>query len=160
MVAQAPGSVKKFKPAELADALRRKLPDYMVPSAFMLLDALPLTANGKVDREALPRPHEQARRELKEDYVAPRTQPQTEIAGIWADILNIKNVGIHDNFFELGGDSLQAIQIINMLRDRFQIDLSLQSLFEAPSIYHFANLIKTTNLPASEQDNDLEEGLI
>jgi hypothetical protein len=95
--------------SELRKFLHVKLPDYMVPAAFTLLDALPLTPNGKVDRHALPLPAPSA---LAEGFVAPRTPAEVLLAGIWMQVLGLERVGIHDNFFELGGDSILSMQII------------------------------------------------
>ena len=100
---------------ELRTELKAKLPDYMVPSAFVLLEKLPLTPNGKLDRRALPAP-EQSRPELEGGYVAPRTPLEEVIAGIWADVLHLEQVGVEENFFELGGHSLLATQVIARVR--------------------------------------------
>jgi hypothetical protein len=97
--------------SDLAAHLKTRLPEYMIPSAFILLEELPLTPNGKVDKRALPAP-DASRPELKESFAAPRTQTEEVLAGIWADVLGLERVGIHDNFFELGGDSILSIQII------------------------------------------------
>ena len=143
---------------EIHSFLRKKLPDYMVPNSFVFLDVLPLMPNGKVNRRAIPMP-DHVKPEQERSFVAPRTPLEVCIAEEWAQVMNIERVSIHDNFFELGGNSLVALRTINMLRDRFQVDLPLRSLFEAPTISDLANLIKTTNL-ASNQNDDLEEGLI
>jgi len=92
--------------------LQERLPDYMVPQAFVYLEALPLTPNGKINRKALPAP-EQARPELEREYVAPRTPVEELLAGIWQQVLGIERIGIHDNFFELGGDSILSLQIVS-----------------------------------------------
>jgi acyl-CoA synthetase (AMP-forming)/AMP-acid ligase II/acyl carrier protein len=123
--------------SELRAFLKQKLPEYMVPSAFVFLDALPLTANGKIDRKALPLP-DQRRLELQEVYVAPRTPTEEMIAEIWAEVLKLDKVGIHDNFFELGGHSLLATQVISRLRDAFQLELPVRVLFERPTIEELA----------------------
>jgi acyl carrier protein len=118
---------------ELRSFLKQKLPDYMVPSAFVMLEALPLTPNGKVDRRSLPAP-DQTRPELWEAFVAPRTPVEELLAGIWAEVLKLERVGVYDNFFDLGGHSLLAIQVVSRLRVAFQVELPLRSLFEAPTI--------------------------
>jgi amino acid adenylation domain-containing protein len=105
----------------------------MMPSAFVVLDKLPRTPNGKVDRRALPVP-DKARPELEETFVAPRTPIDEVLAGIWAEVLGLDKVGVQDNFFELGGHSLLATQVISRVRDAFSVELSLYSLFEAPTI--------------------------
>jgi len=99
----------------LREHLKKKLPEYMVPAAFVFLEKLPLTTNGKVDRKALPLP-EQQRPELAGRYVAPRTEAETKLATIWSKVLRLKRVGINDNFFELGGDSILSIQILSLAR--------------------------------------------
>ncbi len=95
---------------ELRAFLKDRLPEYMAPSAFVVLDALPLTPNGKIDRRALPEPE---RVEPERPYTAPRTPEETTLAGIWADVLHVPRVGVHDNFFELGGDSILGLQMLS-----------------------------------------------
>ena len=113
--------------------LQERLPDYMLPSAFVLLDALPLTPNGKVDRRALPAPG-QSRPDLKQALVAPRSRDEELIAGIFAEVLHVERVGVYDNFFELGGHSLLATQVISRLRDTFQVEMPVRELFESPTV--------------------------
>ena len=113
--------------------MKEKLPDYMVPSAFVMLEALPLTPNGKVDRRALPTP-DHARPEMEETFVAPRSLVEELLAKIWSEVLNVEQPGIYDNFFELGGHSLLATRVISRLRDALQVELPLRSLFETPTI--------------------------
>ena len=123
--------------SELRRFLQKKLPDYMIPSNFIVLDAHPLTPSGKVDRLAMPAP-DTARPELEEVFVAPRSPIEEILAGIWTQLLELERVGVHDNFFELGGHSLLATRIISRLRDAFQIELPLRSLFEAPTVAELA----------------------
>ncbi|MCC5644522.1 amino acid adenylation domain-containing protein [Nostoc sp. CHAB 5824] len=118
---------------QLRDFLKQKLPVYMIPSAFMLLPALPLLPNGKIDRCSLTIP-ESVRTELEETFVPPRTDVEEVLAGIWAKILRVERVGIHDNFFELGGHSLLATQVISRIRETFKLDLPLRCLFESPTV--------------------------
>ena len=99
---------------ELRAHLKRSLPDYMVPSAFVVLEALPLTPNGKIDRRALPAPEADA--VVRGEYVAPRTPVEEMLAGIWAEVLKLERVGVQDNFFELGGHSLLAIRVMERMR--------------------------------------------
>ncbi|MFB8791841.1 MAG: amino acid adenylation domain-containing protein [Potamolinea sp.] len=122
--------------------LKQKLPDYMVPSAFVILENLPLTPNGKVNRRALPTPNI-INTELSKTYVAPQTPIEKVLAEIWAEVLGLKQVSVQDNFFELGGHSLLATQLISRVRDAFQVELPLRSLFEAPTVENFANYIET-----------------
>ncbi|MCR1346361.1 amino acid adenylation domain-containing protein [Acidithiobacillus ferrooxidans] len=116
--------------AELRRHLRESLPDYMVPVAFVRLDALPLTPNGKIDRKALPAP---GRSEIHEAYVAPRTPTEALITGVWEEVLGREQVGAEDNFFELGGHSLLAVKVQSMLRERAGIELPIQYMFESPT---------------------------
>jgi amino acid adenylation domain-containing protein len=119
--------------SELRDFLRAKLPEYMIPSTFVFLDALPLTLNGKIDRKSLPVP-DRNRGELKQAYVAPRGPTEEILVGIWADVLKLDQIGIHDNFFDVGGHSLLATQVISRVRQAFQMDLPLRTIFEEPTI--------------------------
>ncbi|MDT5268370.1 MAG: hypothetical protein QOH49_556 [Acidobacteriota bacterium] len=109
-----------------------KLPDYMIPSLFVVMDKLPLTSSGKVDRRALPAP-DQSRPELTEAYVAPASAAEVVLAGIWADVLGVEQVGVQDNFFDLGGDSLTAIQVVAQARER-ELPLTIQQLFQHPTV--------------------------
>jgi amino acid adenylation domain-containing protein len=120
----------------LRDFLKQKLPDYMVPGAFVFLDNIPLTANGKVDRNALPLPDLSFT--SMSNFTPPVTSTQTELAQLWAEVLNIPQVGIHNNFFELGGHSLLATQIMSRLRSIFGVELPLRSLFGSPTVAELA----------------------
>jgi amino acid adenylation domain-containing protein len=122
---------------EMQSFLRSKLPEYMVPSAFVMLDALPLTANGKVDRAALPLP-EHAEQTTANAYVAPRTPVEAELASLFSQVLGVDRVGVHDNFFALGGSSLNAVGLIHQVREQFHVDIPLRTLFESPYISTFA----------------------
>ena len=112
----------------------------MVPSAFVLLDALPLTPHGKLDRHALPVP-DYKKPEQGKTFVAPRTPVEEKVARIWAEVLGLPEVGIYDNFFELGGHSLKATQIMSRLRDALRIELPLRTIFEAPTIEGLAGVL-------------------
>jgi acyl carrier protein len=103
----------------------------MVPSSFVFLEQMPLTPNGKIDRRALPQPGAPV---SDTAYVAPRTPNEEKLAAIWASILKLEQVGIHDNFFDLGGQSLLATQLISRVRDTFEIELPLRSIFESPTV--------------------------
>ncbi|MEG4490504.1 amino acid adenylation domain-containing protein [Microcoleus sp. D3_18_C4] len=125
--------------SELRSFLKEKLPEYMLPSAFVLLDALPLTPNGKVDRKALKAPD-------TENFplnaaLAPRTPEEQLLAEIWSNVLGVKQIGIGDNFFELGGHSLLATQLIAKVRETFQVELPLRSLFQSPTVESLAEAI-------------------
>ncbi|HKY09305.1 MAG TPA: non-ribosomal peptide synthetase, partial [Candidatus Binatia bacterium] len=139
--------------AEIRKYLRQKLPDYMVPSAFVLLSELPLTPNGKVDRGALPAPNRDTP-ELASVYQAPRTPVEETIASIWRKILKTPRVGVHDNFFDLGGHSLLATQVISRLHDVLKVDIPLRVLFELPTIAQIAGspFLATPRQEYSEPD--------
>jgi acyl carrier protein len=143
------GDLTRYLAVELRSFLKQKLPDYMIPSALVFLEALPRTSNGKVDRRALPAP-EQNRPEQENPFVPPSTVAQKAITEIWAQVLKVDRVGIHDNFFELGGHSLLAIEIVSRLRDVFQIDLPLRSLFENPTVAGLAAQVVVNKTPSEE----------
>jgi acyl carrier protein len=126
-----------FDAAEVTKYLKRKLPEYMIPSALVLLDELPLTANGKVDRGELPAP-DQNRPECEKTFIAPRTPVEEILASIWSEVLKVARVGIHDNFFELGGHSLLATQIVSRIRIAFSIEMPLRHMFESPTVAEMA----------------------
>ena len=136
--------------SDLRDFMRQDLPEPMVPSFFVNLPALPRTFSGKVDRRALPRP-ERKRDAMKAPFVAPRTPTEEIVAGIWTQVLDIKEVGIHDNFFELGGHSLRMTQVVSRLSKAFQIELPLRTLFEIPTISALANRIEAIQRTAENQ---------
>ncbi|MBZ4336622.1 non-ribosomal peptide synthetase, partial [Corallococcus sp. AS-1-12] len=129
-VVPAPG--QPLDAAALRRALKDALPDYLVPSAFVALDALPLTPNGKLDRAALPAPVQGAARER--EYAAPRTDVQRQLADVWSELLRVERVGLHDDFFELGGHSLLTTQVLSRIRKVFQVELPLRELFDAPTV--------------------------
>ncbi|MDB4894665.1 MAG: amino acid adenylation domain protein, partial [Firmicutes bacterium] len=126
---------------ELRSFLREQLPEYMIPGIFVALERIPLSANGKVDRRALPAP-EQSRPELESAYVTPRTPAEELLAGIWAELLDVAHAGLYDNFFELGGHSLLATQAISRVRDAFAVDLPLRSIFQNPTVAGMAEAIE------------------
>ncbi|QFS50798.1 non-ribosomal peptide synthetase [Nostoc sphaeroides] len=127
---------------ELRHFLKAKLPEYMIPSAFVVLEKFPLTPNGKIDRRALPAPDKI--HQPDENYSLGLTPVQEMLAGIWAEILGIKQVGIHENFFELGGHSLLATRVISQIRKAFKVELPLRCLFESPTIAELAKEIEQT----------------
>ena len=120
-------------PSQLRPFLQEKLPDYMVPSAFVLLNELPLDPNGKVDRRALPAP-ERAQPELDATFVSPRTQTEELLAGVWAELLGMEQVSIHENFFDLGGHSLLVTQVVSRIRNLFQTEISFRVFFQNATI--------------------------
>lgn len=126
--------------SKLRSFLSDKLPNYMVPSFFILLDKLPLTPNGKVDRKALPLPND-SRPELENTFVAPRTSLEESLTGFWVQILGIKQVGIYDNFFELGGNSLEITELMVLVRETLEVELPLVSFFDTPTIAGLAEVI-------------------
>jgi acyl-CoA synthetase (AMP-forming)/AMP-acid ligase II/acyl carrier protein len=155
---------REFAPtvSDLRGFLRDKLPEYMVPSVFVILDALPLSSNGKIDRKALPAP-DQARPDPTGAFVAPRTRTEELLAGIWTKLLHVEKVGTHDNFFDLGGHSLIATRVISRLREEFRVDLPLRSLFESPTVAGLAERIETLlwaghrHQPAGAADSEERE---
>jgi amino acid adenylation domain-containing protein len=125
---------------QIRSFLKEKLPDYMIPQTFIILQALPLTPNGKVDRRALPAPDTSEMR-MEKQYIAPRTPIEEQLTRIWAEILHLKQVGIYENFFELGGHSLLAYQIISRVREAFGVELPLHTFFETDNIVEIAEII-------------------
>ncbi len=126
---------------DLRDHLADRLPDYMIPAAFVLLDALPRTPNGKLDRRALPAP-DRDRDQARESYVKPRDALELQLAQIWEAILDVRPIGATDNFFELGGHSLLAVRLIAQIQQQFAQNLLLSTLFEGPTIEHLATLLR------------------
>ncbi len=124
---------------ELRDLLSEQLPDYMIPAAFVLLTAMPLLPNGKIDRRALPAPDWQ--QSASTNFVAPRTPTEEVLAAIWAEVLGVERVSIHANFFDLGGHSLLATQALSRVRKAFQVNPPLRVIFEKPSIAGLAAVI-------------------
>jgi amino acid adenylation domain-containing protein len=132
-----PGEHSVLSVTELRRYLKEKLPEYMIPSSFVVLEALPLMPNGKADRNALP-PPDGKRPPLTKEFVSPRTEIEELIAQTWREVLKIDNVEIYDNFFELGGHSLLATQIVARLQEAFQKEIHLRVLFDAPTIAELA----------------------
>jgi len=125
----------------LQQALRASLPEHMVPSVIVLLDAFPLTPNGKVDRRQLPAPSGD-RPTLAQVYVAPRNEVESTLARIWTEVLRVERVGVNDSFFALGGHSLTATQVVARIRDAFAIELALRPLFESPTVAQLAIVVE------------------
>jgi amino acid adenylation domain-containing protein len=137
---------------QLRGYLRERLPEYMIPSAFVVLEALPLSPNGKVDRRALPSP-DAARPDAEAVPIGPRSADEEALAEIWRSVLGARLIGVHDNFFETGGHSLMATQVVSRVRDLFRVELPLRALFESPTIAglaaDIARLRSGADLPAS-----------
>jgi acyl carrier protein len=133
-----PSPDEEVAPAGLRDRLSGRLPEYMVPSAYVLLERLPLSANGKLDRRALPAPEKGS----GAAYVAPRTATEEVLAGIWAEVLGLERAGVEENFFELGGHSLLATQVVSRARQAFGVEVPLRTLFEAPTVAALAGCVE------------------
>ncbi|WP_301542273.1 non-ribosomal peptide synthetase [Pyxidicoccus fallax] len=129
-------------PVSPREWLRERMPEYMVPSAFVMLEALPLTPNGKVDRKALPAPD--ASTDTRASFVAPRDATEEKLAAIWAEVLRLEKVSVTEDFFFLGGHSLLATQVISRMRRAFQVELPVRALFEAPTIAALASRIESS----------------
>jgi amino acid adenylation domain-containing protein len=143
-------------PSELRDFLKAKLPDYMVPAAFVELDAFPLTPAGKIDRKALPAPDRNCGHTQRQ-FVPPQTPIESDLAAIWREVFRTENISVEDNFFDLGGHSLTAVQLIVRMRGQFGVDLPLTSLFEAPTIRGLAEVV--LKALADGSDHALAEAL-
>jgi amino acid adenylation domain-containing protein len=138
VLAQKPGPTVR----ELRRFLAMKLPSGLVPATFVILETLPLTPSGKVNRQALPVPGP-VRPDLEDLYVAPRTAIERQVTAIWCHLLALERIGIHDNFFELGGHSLLAMQLLSRVRDATHVEVSLLSFFETPTVAGLASIIAT-----------------
>ena len=140
---------QRLKPVTLREYLKQKLPDYMLPVAYISLEALPITPNGKLDRGALPAPADSGRR--TEEYVAFRTPIEEIVVGILEEVLRLDRVGIYDNFFEIGGHSLLAIQVASRVRSAFGVEIGVRSIFEEPAVEGLARRIEEA-MRAGERD--------
>ncbi|MTJ47693.1 non-ribosomal peptide synthetase/type I polyketide synthase [Dolichospermum sp. UHCC 0259] len=134
---------------QLRNYLKEKLPEYMIPSTFLILPAFPLTPTGKIDRRALPAP-ENFQQELAEIFVAPRNELELQLATIWEQVLGVSSVSINDNFFELGGHSLLAIQVISRITQTLKVNLSLRQLFATPTIESLSTWIESNSNLATQ----------
>ena len=137
---------------ELTSYLAHELPEFMVPSAYVAMDALPLTPNGKVDRGKLPPPT----RSRREALVAPGSETERRIADIWREVLNIDEVGIRDTFFDLGGNSLLVMRLANRLSTQFDREVAVADVFRSPTV---AKLAKFVSAAGDEVDAAVDEGL-
>jgi amino acid adenylation domain-containing protein len=134
--------------ADLRRHLGQTLPEYMLPSHFVRLDALPLTTNGKVDRRALPAPTSE-NSESERQRVAPRTDDEKALARIWSELLKVETIGVDDEFFALGGHSLLAIRALSRIRDQFGVEIPLQAMFAQPTIAGLAQALETARAAAA-----------
>jgi amino acid adenylation domain-containing protein len=144
------GEGASLEVSELRRSLREQLPDYMIPAAFVLLDELPLTASGKLDRRALPA-HDSTRPQLENIFIAPRTPVEAELSAIWCELLQLHQVSINDNFFELGGHSLLLTQFVSRVRHAYQVELPLRMLFDAPNIEDMTMLLATRQIEQEDR---------
>lgn len=152
---------EELEAVQLKDFLLESLPESIIPSVFVVMDALPRTISGKVDKRSLPAPNRQQNR----TFVPPRTPIETQLAQIWGQVLNLDRVGLNDNFFELGGHSLNATQLLSRVGKAFQIEIPLRSLFESPTLATQAQSIETLRwakenlqVPQPHLEGALEEG--
>ncbi|MBX7222932.1 MAG: amino acid adenylation domain-containing protein [Blastocatellia bacterium] len=144
------GKISKRLVPHLRAFLSGKVPDYMVPGAFVVLESFPLTVNGKVDRAALPAP-DRLRAEMQAGFVPPQTELEQSIAAIWSEVLGLEQIGSNDNFFHLGGHSLLATQLVSRMRLELETEVPLRIVFEAPTVAEMARLIETQTAAGSGQ---------
>ncbi len=150
--------------AELRARIRQRLPDFMVPSAFVFLDVLPITPNGKVDKKALPKPSSEAF--VTQDFVGARNGNEAILCDIWSEVLAVERVGIYDDFFELGGHSLLITKVASRIKDKLAIELPLRTLFEVPTIAALSEIISSLtyqpeqDMAQADDEEDFEEGSI
>ncbi|MDX1695323.1 MAG: amino acid adenylation domain-containing protein, partial [Ketobacteraceae bacterium] len=137
-------------PAQLKAVLRKQLPEYMVPAFYVVLDELPLTANGKVDKKALPEP--EAATGTAGQYIAPRNETEEQLVEIWQEVLNREQIGVKDNFFDIGGHSLLATQVVSRIREQFNVELALSVLFEDPTVEGIALHLLEAELGGTDDD--------
>lgn len=138
--------------ADLKIFAKKSLPEYMVPAHIMVLEELPLTGNGKIDKKALPKPD--GRDESEVAYVAPRNETEASLAKIWGEVLGLGKIGVQDLFFDVGGNSLLATQVISRVRSEFQVDIPLSALFEQPTVEAMALYILEAEVEDLDMDDD------
>jgi myxalamid-type nonribosomal peptide synthetase MxaA len=157
-----PTVTKALRVEALLEHLRPALPQYMLPSAFVVLESFPMTANGKLDRRALPAP--QGRSEEMCTYIAPRTEIERTLADIWTQVLKVDPIGVHDTLLELGGDSLHAMKLITRIAAEFKVDVSVVEVLQSPTIEQLTQLIEYKRLSEAETlitgDSEYEEGVV
>jgi acyl carrier protein len=137
-IARAPGA--QIEAEFLRNELKTGLPHYMVPSAFVYVDEIPLTANGKVDRTSL-LAFDSSGAEAEPNYVAPRTAFETALCEVWSEVLDVGQVSVNDNFFDLGGHSLLATQVIARMEEAFGVEVSLRAFFESPTVAELSEVV-------------------
>jgi len=137
-----------FDTDQIKQFLRRMLPEYMIPSMIVVMNEMPLSPSGKVDKKALPAP-DLDRSLMKSVYVEPRNDIERELVQICEELLGVDQVGVHDNFFELGGHSLLATQFISRVRESLSVELELRQLFETPTVAQIAEAIETSEAEAT-----------
>jgi amino acid adenylation domain-containing protein len=143
---------------QLREYLKARLPEYMLPAAWMVLKELPLTRNGKVDRRVLPNP--QTRTDEAGEYVPPRTDVERTLAAVWAELLQVDQVGIEDNFFELGGHSLHGVRLIARVAETFNVRLPVITVFQSPTVRQMAELVASPQPSHICSPTDVEEGIL
>jgi aryl carrier-like protein len=156
VLAQGPAEASPLRLTELYEHLKSKLPEYMIPARIVPLSTLPLTANGKVDRHALPHPLIQSQEQAK-SLRAARTPTEQTLVHLWSEILERSHVGIEENFLELGGDSLLATKLLTRMRANFNIEVPLQVMFKNPTIAVLAKTIEQAQAKHKMQQRSSEE---
>ena len=150
LVAYVVAAAEQLVESELRAYLKRRMPDYMVPAVFVTMDSLPLSAHGKVDRRALPEPGG-LRPEQATEYAAPRSPGEQMLSEIWSQVLKVERVGVHDNFFDLGGHSLLATRLMSRIRQAFDVELPLRTVFEAPTVAALAHKVEAARRAGGPQ---------
>lgn len=135
----------------LREYMRASLPEYMLPNAFIMIDSLPLSANGKLNRKALPAPDLEGL--LDTEFIAPRNDTEIAIAAIWQEVLQQERVGVLDNFFEIGGHSLLATQVMSRIKEQLEVDLELKLIFEHPTVEGLAMQVLEAELSSLDEDD-------
>jgi len=159
VLAQGPVSVRSLQLTQVYEYLRSKLPEYMIPSRIILLEALPLTANGKVDRNALPHLMIQSREHVRSSREA-RTPTEKTLVQLWCEILELSNVDIEDNFLELGGDSLLATKLVTRIRANFNIELPFQVIFKNLTLVAMAEVIEQYQIKRQKEILERKEHIL
>jgi acyl carrier protein len=147
---EEPGALS---PSVLRDYIGEHLPDYMIPTAFVLIGQLPLTPNGKIDRKALPAP-DQSNLAPGSKFVAPTGPLELKLAEIWREVLKLERVGAYDNFFLLGGHSLMATQVIHRINRAFKLNLPVRTMFDEPTIVGLALVIEESLISQLEEESE------